>query len=54
MSAQTSHERYWDRLMDADLARGFHSYCEKCEANMDFETGDTCKKCREKEIEEND
>lgn len=54
MSNQSKHERYWDRLMDADLAQGFHSYCSKCEANMDDETGDVCEKCREKEAEEND
>lgn len=54
MSAQRIHERYWDRLMDADLAQGFHATCEKCRKNMDDETGDTCEKCREKESEEND
>lgn len=52
MSAQTTHERYWDRLMDADLAQGFHATCETCGANMDDETGDVCEKCRKKEIEE--
>lgn len=52
--AQRSYERYWNRLMDADLAQGFHATCETCGANMDFETGDTCEKCSEKEIEEND
>jgi hypothetical protein len=54
MSAQTKHERYWDNLMDKDLAQGFHATCETCGKNMDDETGDTCEKCREKEIEEND
>ena len=52
--AQRSYERYWNRLMDSDLAQGFHATCEKCGKNMDFETGDTCEKCREKESEEND
>ena len=51
MSAQATHELYWENLMDADLARGFHATCEKCGKNMDYETGDTCEKCREKEIE---
>ena len=54
MSAQTFYESYWDRLMGADLAQGFHATCETCGKNMDDETGDTCEKCREKEIEEND
>ena len=52
--AQRSYERYWNRLMDADLAQGFHATCEKCGKNMDDEAGDTCEKCREKEIKEND
>lgn len=53
MSAQATYERYWDNLMDSDLAQGFHSYCSKCEANMDDETGDVCEKCRKKqELEE--
>ena len=54
MTAQTTNERYWDRLMDADLAKGFHATCENCGKNMDYETGDAREKCREKEIEEND
>lgn len=54
MSAQRIYEREVDARMDADLAQGFHATCEKCEKNMDDETGDVCEKCREKEIEENE
>jgi hypothetical protein len=50
---QRRYEYAIDARMDKDLAQGFHSYCKVCDANMDNETGDTCKKCREKEIEEN-
>lgn len=53
MSNQSKHERYWDSLMDKDLAQGFHSYCEKCGKNMDDETGYVCEDCRKKqELEE--
>lgn len=55
MSNQSKHERYWDRLMDKDLAQGFRAMCETCGKNMDFETGDTCEECRKKqEAEKND
>lgn len=54
MSAQSKYEHAIDARMDADLAQGFHAYCDKCGAYIGDETGDTCEKCREKEIEEND
>ena len=53
-SPQRRYEHAIDARMDSDLAQGFHATCENCGKNMDFETGDTCEKCREKEIEEND
>lgn len=53
MSAQTTYDRYWDNLMDKDLAKGFHATCETCGKNMDFETGDTCEDCRKKQELEN-
>ena len=51
---QRRYEHAIDARMDAELAQGFRATCDKCGANMDFETGDTCEKCSEKEIEEND
>ena len=51
---QRRYEHAIDARMDADLAQGFHATCENCGKNMDYETGDTCEKCREKEIKEND
>lgn len=47
---QRRYEHAIDARMDAELAQGFHSTCEKCGKNMDDETGDTCEKCKAKEM----
>ena len=49
---QRRYEHAMDARMDKDLAEGFHSYCEKCGANIDNETGDFCQDCQKQQEEE--
>jgi hypothetical protein len=52
MSAQSSYERYWDNLMDKDLAETIApACCDKCGREL---VNDKCEKCdanREEEFE---
>ena len=50
MSAQSRYERYWDNLMDADLAETIAAdCCEKCGREL---VNDKCEKCDAKREEE--
>jgi len=46
MSAQSSYERYWDNLMDKDIAETIASACcEKCGRELVEKEETNCAKC---------
>jgi len=47
MSAQSRHERYWDNLMDADLADTIAAACcENCGRELVEKEETNCEKCK--------